>query len=319
MPASTISSTTKNVLPFDHGYLVVERAHQIYFAQYGRPDAPATVILHGGPGSGCNVAMLDWFDLSRQRVVLFDQRGAGKSIPAGSINNNRTSDLVEDIERLRIKLGILRWLIVGGSWGATLALVYAAHYPGAVRSMVLRGTFLASEREIYCFFQSLGSLIPVSWAHLTAGWSLSQRQSVLSTLTGMLLNGTVDQRAEAAGRWAAYEDAVMRAMLGASMNSAGRNPGHTIAKYTVQSHYLSQGCFISERAVFRSAQKLKDIPVIVIHGTHDVVCPPENAIRLMHFLPRAELRWVAKGTHTPSDPRIAAALRIAIHDLERLA
>lgn len=305
------------MLPFDQGYLVVDREHQIYFAQYGQPDAPATVILHGGPGSGCNDAMLDWFDLSRQRVVLFDQRGAGKSIPAGSIDNNRTSDLVEDMERLRIKLGIPRWLIVGGSWGATLALVYSARYPGTVRGMVLRGAFLASEREIYWFFQSLRSLIPIGWAHLTAGWSLSQRQSVLPTLTGMLLNGTAEQRAVAAERWAAYEDAVMRAMLNACTGSARRDPDHTIAKYTVQSHYLSQGCFTSEREVFRSAQKLKDIPVVMIHGTHDMVCPPENAIRLMHFLPWAELRWIAKGTHTPSDPRIAAALRTAIHDLEK--
>lgn len=304
----------KNVLPFDHGYLAAGGGHQIYFAQYGQPDASAAVVLHGGPGSSCNSAMLDWFDLSRQRVVLFDQRGAGKSIPSGCIDNNRTDDLVEDIERLRIQLEIPRWLVVGGSWGATLALVYAGRYPGAVSRMVLRGAFLASVREIHWFFQSLRALVPTGWTQLTAGWSLSQRQSVLSTLTGMLLNGTPDQRADAAQRWSAYEDAVMDVMLGSSTLPAYRDLDHAIAKYAIQSHYLSQACFISKRTVLGNARKLKDIPVIVIHGTHDLVCPPENAIRLMRFLPHAELRWIAKGTHTSSDPLIMAALSAAIHD-----
>jgi proline iminopeptidase len=317
MLTSTLSSTTENLLPFDHGYLAVGGGHQLYFAQYGQPDAPAAVVLHGGPGSGCNPAMLDWFDLSRQRVVLFDQRGAGKSIPLGCIENNCTSDLVEDIERLRIKLGIPHWLVVAGSWGTVLALSYARRYPAAVSGMVLRGTFLASARELHWFFQSSHALVPVAWEQLTAGWSLSQRQSVLSTLTDMLLNGTPDQRADGARRWSAYEDAVMSVMLGADTVSACRDPDHTIAKYTVQSHYLSHGCFTSERTVFRNARKLKDIPIIVIHGTCDLVCPPQNAIRLMRFLPHAKLRWVIKGTHTPSDPLIAAALSTAIHDLTR--
>jgi proline iminopeptidase len=309
-----ISSVSKQILPFDHGYLAVGGGHQLYFAQYGQPAAPAAVVLHGGPGSGCNPAMLDWFDLSRQRVVLFDQRGAGKSIPPGCVENNCTSDLVEDVERLRSKLGIPDWLVVAGSWGTVLALGYAARYPAAVSGMVLRGTFLASAREMHWFFQSLRALVPAGWAQLTAGWSLSQRQSVLSTLTDMLLNGTPDQRADAARRWSAYEDAVVGVMLGADTVSACRDLDRAIAKYTVQAHYLSQGCFTSERTVFHNARKLKDIPIIVIHGTHDLVCPPENAIRLIRFLPNAELRWVI-GTHTPSDPLIAAALRAAIHDL----
>jgi proline iminopeptidase len=317
MLTSTRPSSTENMLPFDHGYVVVGGGHQIYFAQYGQPDAPAAVVLHGGPGSGCNPAMLDWFDLSRQRVVLFDQRGAGKSIPLGCVENNCISDLVDDIERLRIKLGIPHWLVVAGSWGTVLALGYAARYSAAVSGMVLRGTFLASARELHWFFQSLHALVPVGWAQLTAGWSLSQRQSVLSTLTDMLLNGTPDQRADAARRWSAYEDAVMGVMLGSSTLPAYRDPDHAIAKYKVQSHYLSQGCFTSERTVFRNARKLKGILVILIHGTHDLVCPPENAIRLMRFLPHAELRWVAKGTHTPSDPLIAAALGTAIHNLTK--
>jgi proline iminopeptidase len=317
MPTSTHSSATGSAAPFDHGYLAVGGGHQIYFAQYGQPDGPVAIVLHGGPGSGCNPSMLDWFDLSQHRVVLLDQRGAGKSQPRGCIENNCTNDLVEDVERLRIQFGIPSWLVVAGSWGTVLALNYAARYRSAVRAMVLRGSFLASEREIHWFFQSLRALVPVGWAQLTAGWDLAQRQSVLSTLAGMLLNGTHEQRAETARRWEAYEEAVMETMLGASTVATHPDPDRAIAKYKIQSHYLTHGCFTSERTMFRNARKLNDIPVVVIHGTHDLVCPPENAIRLMHFLPHAELRWVAKGTHTPSDPLIAAALNSAIHDLTR--
>jgi proline iminopeptidase len=317
MPTSTHSSAAESVAPFDQGYLAVGGGHRIYFAQYGQTDGPVAIVLHGGPGSGCNPSMLDWFDLSQQRVVLLDQRGAGKSQPSGCIENNCTNDLVEDIERLRIRLEIPNWLIVAGSWGTVLALSYAARYSAVVSGMVLRGTFLASARELHWFFQSLRALVPVGWAQLTAGWSLAQRQSVLATLAGMLLNGTPEQHAEAARRWGEYEDAVMNVMLGARTSAAHPDPARAVAKYRIQSHYLTHGCFTSERTIFRNARRLKDIPVVVIHGTHDLVCPPENAIRLMHFLPHAELRWIAKGTHTPSDPLIAAALNSAIYDLTR--
>ena len=320
MSTGTFSDKTENALPFDHGYLVVGGGHQLYFAQYGHPEGPAAVVLHGGPGSGCNPGMLEWFDLSRQRVILFDQRGSGKSLPSGCIDNNRTHDVVEDIERLRIRLEIPNWLVVAGSWGTVLGLAYAARYSRTVTGLVLRGTFLASTREMTWFFQSLRALVPAAWKQMTAGWTLAQGQAVLSTLASMILNGTPQQRADAARRWWAYEEAVMRVMLGS--NTMEKLPVCTdldraIAKYMIQSHYLSHGCFTSERAVFRNARKLKGIPAIVIHGTHDLVCPPENALRLIRFLPHAELRWVIKGTHTSSDPLIARALGAAIHDLTK--
>jgi len=304
-----------NNIPFDHGYFAVDAGHQLYFEQHGQPHAPAAIVLHGGPGSGCRRSMLEWFDLSRQRVILLDQRGAGKSTPSGSTMHNRTADLVEDIERLRIALGITDWLVVGGSWGATLALTYAGRYPEALRGMVLRGAFLASQRELNWFFQSLRALVPQGWARLTAGWSAEQRLAVLQTLTGLLQDGTSDQRTDTALRWAEYEDAVMQLMMGASESHVPPLAENAIAKYALQAHYLSQSCFTSERAVLRCARRAAHIPTIVIHGTHDFVCPPENAMRLMRFMPQAKLRWIAKGTHTPADPAIAEALMRAISDL----
>ncbi|MGP1615550.1 MAG: alpha/beta fold hydrolase, partial [Pollutimonas bauzanensis] len=163
-------------VPFAQGMLDVGAGHRLSYAEYGRPDAPAAVVLHGGPGSACQPSMLDWFDLSRQRVVLFDQRGAGKSAPAGCIAGNTTQDLVGDIERLRRFLRISDWLVVGGSWGAMLGLMYCGAHPAAVRGMVLRGVFLPGVQQMDWFFQELRALVPVAWAQLTAGMSPAERR-----------------------------------------------------------------------------------------------------------------------------------------------
>jgi proline iminopeptidase len=302
-------------LPFNEGYLPVGDGHQLYFAEYGQADGPASIVLHGGPGSGCKSSMLDWFDLAQQRVVLFDQRGAGRSMPPGETRHNQTWNLVDDIERLRGHLAIPRWLAVGGSWGATLGLCYAGRYPEALSGLILRGVFLASPREMVWFFQSLQALVPEGWARLTAGWTASQKQHVLQSLTLMVHSVTSQEQSDGARRWGEYEDAVIRAMTGNSSPPAPFTEAW-INKYRVQSHYLSQSCFLSERALFRCARRAARVPTIVLHGTHDWICPSENATRLMRFMPHAELRWIEKGTHTPSDPAVSEALRRAIHDLQ---
>jgi proline iminopeptidase len=259
--------------------------------------------------------MLDWFDLAQQRVVLFDQRGSGRSMPPGETRHNQTPDLVDDIERLRGHLAIPRWLVVGGSWGATLALCYAGHFPDALSGLVLRGAFLASRREMTWFFQSLQALVPEGWARLTAGWMPAQKRQVFQTLTHMLHSMQPQEQSDGARRWGEYEDAVMRAMTGSGSPPAPFAQAW-IGKYRVQSHYLSQTCFISERTLFRCARNAARVPAIVLHGTHDWICPPENATRLMRFMPQAELRWIEKGTHTPSDTAVSEALRHAIHDVQ---
>lgn len=220
-------------------------------------------------------------------------------------------ELVGDIERLRAHLALPRWLVVGGSWGATLALCYAGRYPEALSGLVLRGVFLASRREMMWFFQSLRTLVPEGWAKLTDGWTLSQKAAVLQSLTDLLQSDAVRDRVDGATRWWVYEEAVIGAMMGGGPAPASFDEA-CIGKYRVQAHYLSQSCFVSERELFRCARRTAGIPVIVLHGTHDWICPPENARRLMRFMPHAELRWVEKGTHTAGDERVAEALRRAI-------
>ncbi len=299
--------------PFDQQELDVGNGHSLYVAQYGRPDGPAAVVLHGGPGSGTQPSVLDWFDLSVQRVVLFDQRGAGRSQPQGTLTHNDSAHLVDDIERIRARLGIARWMVVGGSWGATLALLYAGRHAERISGLLLRGSFLASERELRWFFQSLRAMVPAGWARLTTGWDAARQGDVCRSLCDALLDGDTAQQEEAARRWHAYENAVMLAMSGRDEAPALQElPARVLHKYRIQAHYLAHHCFCSEQELLRAAASLKAVPMTIVHGTHDLVCPPENAVRLQAANPAARMVWVGRGTHTPADPAIAAALKDAV-------
>lgn len=297
------------------GYLPVGNGHALYFSEHGNRSGPASVVLHGGPGSGCNLGMLDWFELSRQRVILLDQRGAGKSLPAGGLNHNTSAELVFDLEQLRQFLRIARWSVVGGSWGSTLAVMYAGSHPQAVSSLILRGVFLASKREMHWFFQSLAALVPQAWRQLTAGWTAQQKINVFHSLTALLHNGTPAEIQDAAQRWNDYETAIVQAMTGLPPTPRSTDLEKLVGKYRLQSHYLSQHCFLGAGTIFRYARAAAMVPTVIVHGTHDWICPPENVIRLQRFMPDAAVRWVAKGTHTTSDPAIGAALQAAVRDM----
>lgn len=301
--------------PFDQQEMPTGDGHQLHVAQYGKPDGLPAIVLHGGPGSGTQPSVLDWFDLTRQRVVLFDQRGAGRSLPQGGIVNNDSRQLVTDIEMIRERLGIEHWMVVGGSWGATLALLYAGQHAERISALVLRGSFLASERELQWFFQDLRALVPQGWARMTDGWSDAQRSTVLHTLCDALLRGDALQATDAARRWNNYENAVMNAMAGKLDDVPASSvdvPARVLNKYRLQAHYLSQGCFCSDDELLRAAALMRGTPMVIVHGTHDLVCPPENAVKLHASNPAARLLWVQKGSHTPADPLIAAALKQAI-------
>ncbi|MEO8407720.1 MAG: alpha/beta hydrolase, partial [Oxalobacteraceae bacterium] len=233
----------------------------------------------------------------------------------GGLSHNTTADLVSDLERLRQTLQIARWSVVGGSWGSTLGIVYAGSFPQALSSLILRGVFLASQREMHWFFQSLAVLVPQAWRQLTAGWTSQQKSNVLQSLTVLLHNGTLAEIEDAAQRWNDYELAIMRAMTGLPSARQSNDAGKLIGKYRLQSHYLSQHCFLNARAVFRHARAAGKVPSVIVHGTHDWICPPENVVRLQRFMPDATVRWVEKGTHTASDPTICAALRSAVRNM----
>ncbi|RJF92439.1 alpha/beta fold hydrolase [Noviherbaspirillum saxi] len=301
--------------PLNEGFLNVGDGHRLYVAQYGQPDAPAVVVLHGGPGSGCHPSMLEWFDLRCWRVILVDQRGAGRSASDDPLSCNTTADLVRDLERLRKALRIDSWTVVGGSWGACLALLYAGHAPEAVSNLILRGAFLATDEDVRWFFQGLRPLVPDEWMHLTADWSNLQQGTVFQTLAALLQNGTVVEQEEAARRWGQYEDGVMRAMC-AMFAARTRCPEPQLEKwlpkYRLQAHYLSMRCFTSTTSLANAAARASAIPTTIIHGTHDWICRPQNAAQLKRWMRQARLEWIARGTHIASDPLIRNALRSTI-------
>lgn len=333
-------------MPLSQGYLQTPDGHQLYYAEFGNERAPAVVVLHGGPGSSSNPAMLDWFDLSRWRVVLFDQRGSGKSLPTGSLEHNTTAHLVADIERLRQHLAISAWTVVGGSWGAYLALAYVASHAVRVRHLVLRGTFLPSRLQLDWFFQQLQALVPEAWNSLTETMSQNEKQSVLQTLTARLLGSEREPMADAAERWRNYENTIMATMMqgriapqarqgqpaekkqtrqvhgatqpatagvdspgkqGSGQEEDGNAAARTIHKYRIQAHYLRHTGFIDLPVLLAQLREVS-VQTILLHGTHDWICPAANVYLLQRFLPRVDLRWIPGGTHTPSDPLILAAL-----------
>ena len=274
--------------------------HAIHFEQCGNPGGFPAVFLHGGPGSHTQPLHRRFFDPQFYRIVLSDQRGCGRSVPLGCTDENTTRHLVEDIEALRGRLGLERVMLFGGSWGATLALAYAAAHPQRVAAMVLRGVFLGSRAEVDRYLSGLGE-----------GGDVLARYHQL-----------VNQRDEAAARaaaqrWVGYEEAVMS--LDAGGRAAGAtDPAAALARARVQLHYLVHDCFLEPGELVSSLSRLGETPVLIVQGQRDRVCPPHAAVELAERLPRAELRLIEHGGHSAAEPAMAQALRGAADDLRRV-
>ncbi len=303
--------------PYATDLLDVSDGHQIYFEQCGQAGGMPIVFLHGGPGSGCSVAHRTMFDLQRDRVVLFDQRGCGRSLPRGSVQHNTSADLVADIERLRTHLGIDRWLVVGGSWGAGLALAYAAVHQASCLGLVVRGLFLGRASDVNWFFQQLGQLLPDAWDALAKLAPDAARTHLLQWLALELNSAEAPRAQDAARAWAAWEQAVSerRAPALAPVHLAGDAAQAQVDKYRVQSHYLLNGCFWGDATLLQRAATLADLPVAVLHGRLDWICRPSAAWELHRVLPGSRLQWLEGCGHSPFEPAMAQAMTQAVTDM----
>jgi proline iminopeptidase len=300
--------------PHHHGLLDTGEGHRIHYEVCGNPQGLPVVVLHGGPGSGASPLQRRLFDPAVFRIVLFDQRGCGRSLPRGGIDGNDTAALVRDTERLRRHLGVDRWMVFGGSWGASLAITYAASHPGACLGLVLRGTFLTGSRDVEWFFGGAGALLPQAWEDLTAAIGLDVAVSecehaghaVLQTLARRLASGDA-----AAAAWARWEEVVTRRRRtdGEAAGAASPSLGD---KYRVQAHYLVNECFLGEDRLLAQARALPPMPVAIVHGELDWVCRPANAWQLHRAIPGSRLAWVAGGGHDPYQPDMLEALAAAI-------
>jgi proline iminopeptidase len=294
--------------PFAEQSLPVGGPHVLHVEQCGNPAGFPVIFLHGGPGSQIRPVHRRFFDPRFYRVVLFDQRGCGRSTPRGSIEENTTARLVEDIEALRGCLGLERAVLFGGSWGAALALAYAATYPRRAAALLLRGVFLGSREEVDWYLGGLGELVPQAWQALAqnAGPDLLRHYHGLVSR-----NDTV-----AAERWVAYEDAVMRLDAGEPAAGGGaRDPGAVLARARIQLHYLAHGCFLRPGELLGGLARLGETRVLIVQGGQDRVCPPRTALELAGRLPHVDLRLIERGGHSATAPEMAAALRQAADDL----
>lgn len=295
--------------------------HRVSFTEAGATDGVPVVVLHGGPGSGSQPGVLRLFDLTRFRVVLIDQRGTGASTPPGSVRHNRTDRLIEDIEAIRMRLGVERWGVLGGSWGAALALAYAGRHPQSVTGVVLRGLFLTSKREVRGLFITSRKRAPRAWAQLSAAASCDRPAALFTRCHAQLqLGGDVARKArqrKVALAWRDYERAVLASASSSRCLSPVRDslqdPRKLIDKYRVQAHYLMHRCWLGETHLLSLARRAAaaGVPLAAIHGSRDPVCPPDNLRRLTRAVPAARVEYVRAG-HLGSDPalheRVARAL-----------
>lgn len=296
--------------PYHSDWLKVSGNHQIYYEQCGNPNGKPVVFLHGGPGSGCNPNQRRFFDPSFYRIILFDQRGCGRSKPQGHVEENTTFHLVNDIDALRRSLSIDQWMVFGGSWGSTLALAYAVEYPANVTGMILRGIFLSRPHELRWFLHDVKNFFPEVWTKLVTYLPSAERANILDAYHERIFSDDRKVSLPASHAWNAYESAIM---------SLQHNPTPTttpaddvqIARARVQLHYIMQGCFVSQRPLLEEVKTLSHIPTIIVQGRYDMVCPPATAWELAQAIPHAELHMIPDAGHSAMEPGTTAALLAA--------
>jgi proline iminopeptidase len=296
--------------PYDQGMLPVSERHTLYYEQVGNPAGKPVVFLHGGPGGGCLPSYRQYFDPQQWRIILFDQRGCGRSRPFAELAENTTWDLVADIEQLRQHLGIPDWVVFGGSWGSTLALAYSQTYPAACRGLILRGIFLLRQQEIRWFYQEGASnLFPDAWAHYLAPIPPAERQDLVSAYYHRLTSPDPSLRRTAAQAWSVWEAATSKLLVDPNLMAAFGEDQFADAFARIECHYfIHRGFFERDDQLLANVDKIRHIPAVIIQGRYDVVCPMRSAWDLHQAWPEAELMVIPDAGHSMSEPGIQAAL-----------
>ena len=294
--------------PFDRRMMEVGDGHTIYVEQCGARDGIPVIVLHGGPGGGCSPVMRRYFDPRVYRVILFDQRGCGRSRPHAEVEANTTWHLVEDIETIREALGIDRWVVFGGSWGATLALIYAITHPERVAHLALRGVFLMTKAELDWFYAGgAGAFWPGTWARFAGMIPQGEQHDLIGAYHKRLFSGDPTLEVQFARPWAAWENALASA---ATMGRNVESPGDYARAFArLENHYFTNlGWLDGDDWIIRNAYRLADVPGHIVHGAQDMICLPGASWRLARAWPRAKMRVIPGAAHALSEPGISAAL-----------
>jgi proline iminopeptidase len=297
------------IKPYATHRLAVASPHQIYVEECGNPEGLPVVFVHGGPGAGCEPYHRRFFDPNVYRIVLFDQRGCGRSTPHAELAGNTTQALVADMETIRQHLKIERWVVFGGSWGSTLGLVYAQSHPERVQGLILRGIFLCRLHEIEWFYQQGASRIfPDYWEDYLRPIPEAERGNMVRAYYKRITGDDEVARMAAAKAWSVWEGRAATLRPSKSVIEHFANPSTALSLARIECHYFMNDSFLAPDQILRDAKRLADIPGIIVHGRYDIVCPVENAWSLHRVWPQAQLNIIPDAGHSASEPGITDAL-----------
>ncbi|TBW55908.1 prolyl aminopeptidase [Marinobacter halodurans] len=305
------------IKPYAEHRLKVDPPHELYIEESGNPEGIPIVVVHGGPGGGCEDYYRRFFDAERFRIILFDQRGAGRSTPLAELEGNHTRALVEDMERIRQFLGIEQWVLFGGSWGATLSLVYAETHPGQVLGLVLRGIFLCRPQDIRWFYQDgAGRIFPDYWEDYIGIIPEAERDDMVGAYYRRLTSPNELEQMQAAKAWSVWEGRCATLHPNPRVVEHFGHPHVAIALARIECHYFMNSSFLEPDQIVRDAGRLQGIPGHIVHGRYDMVCPLDNAYALRQAWPEADFSIIRDAGHSASEPAIVDALMRAC---ERMA
>ncbi len=302
--------------PFETGTLSLDDLHIMYFEQSGSEHGVPVLFLHGGPGSGASPSHRQFFDPAFYRIVIFDQRGSGRSTPLGELKDNTTPLLIADIERLRERLGIKRWIVFGGSWGSTLALAYAEFHPAQVMALVLRGIFLCRQFEIDWFLYGLKHIFPEAWNQLVSHLPGRDHNNILRAYYALITNVDPAIHLPAARHWSIYEGSCSTLLPNDGIVANFGSDRVALGLARMESHYFMHDIFLPENFLLDNIGKIRHIPTVVIQGRYDVVCPIVSADDLMRAFPEAEYHIINDAGHSAFEPGIRAKLISTMENLK---
>lgn len=305
-----MSELYPEIEPFDSDYLQVSPEHDMYYEQSGNPEGKPVLYIHGGPGAGASPKSRRFFDPEHYRIILFDQRGSGKSKPHASLENNTTWELVKDIELLRKHLGIRKFLLFGGSWGSTLALTYAINHPSHVMGLILRGIFLCRQSEIEWFYQyGAHHIFPDVWESYLEPIPENERNDLVSAYYKRLTSEDDSERMKAAFAWSKWEAACARLIQDPDKIAEFDDPELAEAFARIECHYFTNKVFFeSDNYLLENVEKIRHLPGLIVHGRYDIVCPVRSAWDLHKAWPESQLKIIPDAGHAASEPPIESAL-----------
>ena len=306
-----------DIEPYERGRLAVDPPHDLYWEQSGNPDGAPILFIHGGPGAGATAAHRRFFDPTHYRIIIADQRGAGRSKPLGELTNNTTVHLIADMEALRERLELDSWFLFGGSWGSSLVLAYAIAYPERCRGLILRGIFLCRGAEVDWFMTGMRRVFPEAWRRFSEYLPQAERDDLLGNYHRRLVDPDPDVHLPAAKVWGQYEGACSTLLPSSDVASSFVDSTKSLGLARIEAHYFVNDLFMAENHLLNGVQRFREVPGVIVQGRYDMVCPIESADALSRAWPEADYVTVPDAGHSAMEPGIRKALVQATEKFKR--